>query len=209
MSDCPHQHLKDTGIDRLRDIVREHTDDGLKIVRFLVKAMDGEFQNYKPHHNIAAAKELLSRGWAFPNAVECAWYRGHHVPASYFNSHKVQNGHNTSTQPSEDAGPSASAVKADTASTVLKAAPATTTAKATATTAIEARSELVEADSPRESTKASPEPSRKTGFTEFDSFPEYYWASVLELCERLEQKGTIPRLPLGPDDPLPIYAPSR
>ena len=187
--DCPHDHVKDIGIEELRDIVRRETEDGAKIVRFLVKAMDGEFPNYepdheleaakilaqlgsdeaaefvrsygqrrrkraspkgertstkklasdygqpdpylviepvvsdiarfirdetssgrtivrrliqimetcedpyKPDHNLAAARELLNRGWSMPNAVECSWFCAHHVSAEYFNGRKSQNGH--------------------------------------------------------------------------------------------------------------------
>ena len=60
--DCPHDHVKDLGIEDLRQTVRRETDDGLKIVRFLVKAMDGEFSNYEPHHELEAAKILSNLG---------------------------------------------------------------------------------------------------------------------------------------------------
>ena len=43
MSDCPHQHVKDSGLQLPRSIVRDETDEGRKIVRYLAKAMDGEF----------------------------------------------------------------------------------------------------------------------------------------------------------------------
>ena len=56
----PQQHLKDTGIDRLRSIVRQQTDDGLKIVRFLVKAMDGDLSGYEPHSQTRNASPPLA-----------------------------------------------------------------------------------------------------------------------------------------------------
>ena len=210
--DCPHDHVKDLGIEDLRATVRRETDDGLKIVKFLVKAMEGDLPNYephheleaakilsnlgsdeaaefvrsygqrrkgraspkgertsakklaadygqpdpylviepeisdiasfirsetsggktivrrliqimetcddpyKPHHNLSAAKELLNRGWAFPNAVECSWYCTHHISSEYFNGRKSRNGHNGAT-PTQDAVEASSegAAEADTA----------------------------------------------------------------------------------------------
>ena len=282
MSDCPHDHIRDTGIERLRTIVREETDDGLKIVRFLVKAMEGDLPNYephheleaakilsnlgseeaaeyvrnygqrrrgraspkgertsskklasdygqsdpylvlepiisdiarfirsetssgktivrrliqimeaqedpyKPHHNLAAAKELLNRGWAMPNAVECSWLCTHHVSESYFNGKKAQAAGN-------GAAPAEGAAEAD---------PAEASAEADTTQAVVAVEDSPEA-SPESSDENSPEESSKTGFTDIDSLPEHYWTRILELCQRLEERGTIPQLPLDPDDPLP------
>ena len=60
--DCPHVHVKDLGIEALRDIVRRETEGGLKVVRFLTKAMDGEFSNYEPDHELEAAKILAQLG---------------------------------------------------------------------------------------------------------------------------------------------------
>ena len=253
--DCPHEHFKDIGIENLRAVVRKETENGVKIVRFLVKAMEGGFpaykpdheleaakilaqlgsdeaaefvrsygqrrrrkaspkgeptstrklasdygqsapylvidpvvpdiaqfirdetsggktivrrliqimeaqdDPYKPDHNLSAARELLNRGWAFPNAIECSWFCTHHVSAQYFNGHK--NGHKVAT-PIQDA------VEA----------------------AAEASAEASE-DSPNGS------------FTDIDSLPERFWTNVLDLCARLEEVGRLPALPLGPDDPIP------
>ena len=287
--DCPHDHVKDTGINRLRTIVREETDDGRKIVRFLTRAMDGEIpgfephheleaakilsnlgsdeaaefvrsygqrrrkratpkgeptsakklasdfgqsdpylvlepeisdiarfirqetsggktivrrliqimetqdDSHKPHHNLASAKELLNRGWTMPNAVECSWHCTHHVPAEYFNGQKSKNpvlslpkGDNPSKKEA-DTTPS-TAQDTENADSAPSDAEADTTQPAVA----------VE-ESPDESAQDSP----KTGFTDIDSLPDPFWMSVLDLCERLEEKGRIPPLPLGPDDPLP------
>ena len=60
--DCPHDHVKDLGIEELRGIVRRETDGGLKIVRFLRRAMEGEFPNFEPHHELEAAKILSNLG---------------------------------------------------------------------------------------------------------------------------------------------------
>ena len=296
MSDCPHDHIKDTGIERLRTIVREETDDGRKIVRFLVKAMDGELPGfqphhgleaakilsnlgsdeaaefvrnygtrtrkarrssngaikasdlgqsdpylviepeisdiarfireetssgrtivlrliqimetiedpYKPHHNFAAAKELLNRGWSMPNAVECSWLCTHHVSESYFNGKKAQNP--VLSLPKGANAPATSAAKA-LAELAVEADSAPSTTEAPASTAVvdspEARPEPAEEPAPYPDTGASPEPTRRAGFTDIDSLPEHYWTRVLEMCQRLEERGTIPQLPLGPDDPLP------
>ena len=48
---------------RLAQIVREETDDGRDAVRFLVGVMQGSLDGFKPHHRLAAAKELLHRGF--------------------------------------------------------------------------------------------------------------------------------------------------
>ena len=48
---------------RLAQIVREETDDGRDAVRFLVDVMQGSLDGFKPHHRLAAAKELLRRGF--------------------------------------------------------------------------------------------------------------------------------------------------
>ena len=44
-------------------IVREETDDGRDAVRFLVEVMQGSLEGFKPHHRLAAARELLHRGF--------------------------------------------------------------------------------------------------------------------------------------------------
>ena len=284
--DCPHVHVKDLGIEELRELVKNQTDDGLKIVKFLVKAMEGDLPNYephheleaakilsnlgsdeaaeyvssygarrkrastkgertsaknlatdygqsdpylviepvisdiarfirketssgktivrrliqimethedpyKPHHNLAAAKELLNRGWAMPNAVECSWLCAHHVSAEYFNGHKAQeearNGHNgAAPAPSTDEASSESAAEEDTAQA---AAPDDDDDHHT-----NQKSHI---------NHSSDTPQPKKSFTDIDSLPDRFWMRVLDLCERLEGRGRIPPLPLGPDEPLP------
>ena len=44
-------------------IVREETDDGRDAVRFLVDVMRGSLEGFKAHHRLAAARELLHRGF--------------------------------------------------------------------------------------------------------------------------------------------------
>ena len=289
--DCPHDHVKDTGIDRLRTIVREETDDGRKIVRFLTRAMDGEIpgfephheleaakilsnlgsdeateyvrsygqrrrrraspkgeptsskklasdygqsdpylvlepeisdiarfirqetseghtivrrlihimetqdDSHKPHHNLASAKELLNRGWAFPNAVECSWYCTHHVPAEYFNGQKSKNGHNPSKKEA-DTTPS-------TAQDTENAGSAPSDAEADTTQATVAVEESQEEPAPYSDTGASPENSPKTGFTDIDSLPDRFWMNVLDLCERLEERAESPSSRSAPTNPSP------
>ena len=281
--DCPHDHVKDIGIEELRDIVRRETEDGAKIVRFLVKAMDGEFPNYepdheleaakilaqlgsdeaaefvrsygqrrrkraspkgertstkklasdygqpdpylviepvvsdiarfirdetssgrtivrrliqimetcedpyKPDHNLAAARELLNRGWSMPNAVECSWFCAHHVSAEYFNGRKSQNGHKSQN-------PARSVVEGDDHHTNQK----NHTNHSSDESAAE--EDTTQAAAPVED---SQDESPKKSFTDIDSLPDRFWMKVLDLCERLEESGRIPPLPLGPDDPLP------
>ena len=281
--DCPHDHVKDIGIEELRATVRRETDDGAKVVRFLVKAMDGEFPNYepdheleaakilaqlgsdeaaefvrsygqrrrrtaspkgertstkklasdygqpdpylviepvvsdiarfirdetssgrtivrrliqimetcedpyKPDHNLAAARELLNRGWSMPNAVECSWFCAHHVSAEYFNGRKSQNGHKSQN-------PARSVVEGDDHHTNQK----NHTNHSSDESAAE--EDTTQAAAPVED---SQEESSKKSFTDIDSLPDRFWMKVLDLCERLEESGRIPALPLGPDDPLP------
>ena len=47
----------------IADIIKLETSDGRDAVRFLVDVMQGNLENFKPHHRIAAAKELLRRGF--------------------------------------------------------------------------------------------------------------------------------------------------
>ena len=47
----------------LADLIKLETSDGKIAVRFLVDVMQGNLQDFKPHHRIAAAKELLRRGF--------------------------------------------------------------------------------------------------------------------------------------------------
>ena len=49
----------------LAQMVREETDNGRAIVTFLVKAMKGELQDFKPCHRMSAAKELIHRGFEY------------------------------------------------------------------------------------------------------------------------------------------------
>ena len=47
----------------LAKVIRESTDDGRSVCRFLINVMDGDLSAFKPHHRISAARELLSRGF--------------------------------------------------------------------------------------------------------------------------------------------------
>ena len=62
MSDCPHIHIQDSGLQVFRDIIREETDGGRTIVRFLKGAMNREYSNYQPQHELEAAKTLVKYG---------------------------------------------------------------------------------------------------------------------------------------------------
>ena len=56
----------------LAALIREETDNGRTTVRFLVDVMQGTIPDFKPHHRLSAAKELLRRGFdtpSTPNAV--------------------------------------------------------------------------------------------------------------------------------------------
>ena len=47
----------------LARVIRQSTDDGRSVCRFLINVMEGELKAFKPHHRIAAARELLRRGF--------------------------------------------------------------------------------------------------------------------------------------------------
>ena len=47
----------------LARVIREDTDEGRSIARFLVNVMEGELTSFRPHHRMAAARELLDRGF--------------------------------------------------------------------------------------------------------------------------------------------------
>ncbi len=51
----------------LAALIREETDNGLTTVRFLVDVMQGTIPDFKPHHRLSAAKELLRRGFDTPS----------------------------------------------------------------------------------------------------------------------------------------------
>ena len=47
----------------LARVIREDTNGGRSIARFLVNVMVGEFKSFRPHHRMSAARELLDRGF--------------------------------------------------------------------------------------------------------------------------------------------------
>ena len=59
-SSTPGKSRFDQGI---ADLIKLETSDGRDAVRFLVDVMQGNLGDFKPHHRIAAAKELLRRGF--------------------------------------------------------------------------------------------------------------------------------------------------
>ena len=48
---------------KLAKLIRQQTDNGKTAVRFLVDVMQGKLPDFKPHHRLAAARELLHRGF--------------------------------------------------------------------------------------------------------------------------------------------------
>ena len=48
---------------QLADLIRQETDNGRDAVRFLVDVMQGSLTDFKPHHRLTAARELLRRGF--------------------------------------------------------------------------------------------------------------------------------------------------
>ncbi len=59
-----HRPRRPTTFDaELARVIREDTNDGRSIARFLVNVMEGELRTFRPHHRMAAARELLDRGF--------------------------------------------------------------------------------------------------------------------------------------------------
>ena len=55
---------RETKFDKaLAKAIRESTDDGDSVCRFLINVMEGELKEFGPQHSMAAARELLSRGF--------------------------------------------------------------------------------------------------------------------------------------------------
>ena len=55
--------------------IRESTDDGASVCRFLINVMEGELEAFGPQHRMAAARELLSRGFGKHAREEAATVR--------------------------------------------------------------------------------------------------------------------------------------
>ena len=54
-----HQQPKD----ELAEIIRKETDGGRDIVFFLIDAMQGKLEGFKPRHRLAASDRLITRGF--------------------------------------------------------------------------------------------------------------------------------------------------
>ena len=55
---------RETKFDKaLANAIRESTDDGDSVCRFLINVMEGKLKAFGPQHSMAAARELLSRGF--------------------------------------------------------------------------------------------------------------------------------------------------
>ena len=66
----PSRRRSDTGSssetefdNALARVIRESTDDGRSVCRFLINVMDGDLSAFKSHHRLSAARELLTRGF--------------------------------------------------------------------------------------------------------------------------------------------------
>ena len=60
----------------LPELIRRETDDGLLAVRFLVDLMDAQVEGAKISDRLAAARELLDRGFGKPNAATSSTMSG-------------------------------------------------------------------------------------------------------------------------------------
>ena len=66
---------------KLAQVIRQSTDDGRSVCRFLINVMDGELKQFKPHHRISAARELLSRGFGKHARREASFMQKPPLPA--------------------------------------------------------------------------------------------------------------------------------
>ena len=64
--------------DEIARAIREETNNGLSIVRNLIQIMETHEDPYKPHHNLAAAKQLIERGYPLTDALICTPDCPHH-----------------------------------------------------------------------------------------------------------------------------------
>ena len=94
MSDCPHIHIQDSGLQAFREIILEETDGGRDIVRFLKGAVNREYSDYEPHHELEASKILANYG--FKEAVERVRQHNESKPKPVLSSAEGRSTANTS-----------------------------------------------------------------------------------------------------------------
>ena len=76
MPDCPHIHVQDSGLQAFREFIREETDGGQTIGRFLIDAMEGSLPDFKGNHRLEAARMLTDYG----SEVADEYIRNHSEP---------------------------------------------------------------------------------------------------------------------------------
>ena len=76
--------------------IRESTDDGASVCRFLINVMEGHLKSFGPHHRISAARELLSRGFGKHAQQEAAA-----IPSQSHQSPNPPN-HSSDSPPNDD-----------------------------------------------------------------------------------------------------------
>ena len=69
----------DPGLNEFVQFIRDETDNGRTIVRNLIHAMETHEDPYKPHHNLAAAKQLIDNGFPLTDALICSPNCPHHA----------------------------------------------------------------------------------------------------------------------------------
>ena len=69
----------DPGLNEFVQFIRDETDNGRTIVRNLIHAMETHEDPYKPHHNLAAAKQLIDNGFPLTDALICTPDCSHHA----------------------------------------------------------------------------------------------------------------------------------
>ena len=67
--------------EKLARVIRESTEDGRTVCRFLVNVMEGTLSTFKPHHRLSAARELLSRGFGKHARQEASFMQRPPLPA--------------------------------------------------------------------------------------------------------------------------------
>ena len=87
--------------EELAQYARELTDDGRTVIRLYSEIMDGfrNDENFKPHHRIAAGRELLLRGFG----PVSAWTQPERAPAdSQITDHHQNQTNHSSDQPQDN-----------------------------------------------------------------------------------------------------------
>ena len=207
MSDCPHIHVQDSGLQAFRDIIREETGGGRDIIRFLKGAVNREYSEYEPHHELEASKILAHYGY------EDAPERGprHNVskPKPVLSSVEGRSSSDTSRKPiprnSEDRDPAI-----DDFRDLIREE--TNDGLSIARNLIHMMETREDPYKPQHNLAAAKEliyNGFPGGSAEGETVPDPGWIETLHEIKRMEDEGIIPRVEFDPFKPMYNWAPKE